>query len=666
MDDSDTFGERMKKKNSILGQLQPALIAISAFLFLLIATISYTNYKQGLWEKDIRANLLDVLISKKSKLEKALYSRIYYTRGVAAFVALKPEITSAEFNELAKEYIKNDSVISTMALSRNCVINAIYPLAGHEAAIGLDLLKHPERKEIVEKTIETHQTFIAGPVELVEGGIAFISYTPIFDKQSLENNQFWGVTDIVIKQKSLFNEVKFKTSENGIAYALRGYNGLGENGAVFWGDSAIFKLNPVIIQIELPIGSWVLAGVPEEGWNKYPSQDKAISLILIFSSFIISVLIWLFSKALLQIRNNEQELKAIFTSMDNIIIEFNSKGEYLKIAPTNDPLLYLSANELIGKNVSDIFEPEMADYFLKAFRECQETKKTVVIEYPLIIDGKEHWFSGRISYKTADSVILNAFDITERKINEELIHSSEKRLKELNEMKDKFYSIIAHDLRNPAGNMNSLINLILEDYDSMSEEQRIQLLHGLQSSSSNLHLLLEDLLQWSHSQSGKFRVNKQQVELHLKGNQIIQLNQADAQLKDIHLVNEINEDTRVYSDPDLLGIVLRNLVSNAIKFTARGGRIVISAAIFNENQNQYLRINVSDNGIGMQAKKLENLFRINQSVSTPGTENEKGTGLGLLLCKELTEKQGGTIAVKSLPGKGSTFSIIMPAASQLS
>ncbi len=649
----------MKKKNSLFGQLPPALIAISAFLFLFIGTIVYTNYKKGLWEKDIRANLMEVLIGKKSKLEKALYSRIYYTRGVAAFVALKPSITTEEFNELAKEYIKNDSVIGTMALSRNCVINAIYPLAGHEAAIGLDLLKHPERKEIVEKTIETHQTFIAGPVELVEGGIAFISYTPIFDKQSQAQDQFWGVTDIVIKQKSLFNEVKFNTSENEIEFALRGYNGSGEKGAIFWGEPTVFEQNPVIVHVDLPIGSWILAGVPSGGWNKYPSQDKAISFILILSSLIISVLIWLFSKALLKIRNNERELKAIFGSMDNIIIEFNSNGEYLKIAPTNDPLLFLSTNELIGKTVNDIFTPEMADFFLKAFRDCLESRNLNVLEYSLNINDKLHWFSGRISYKTADSVILNAFDITERKMNEERIHASEAKLKELNEMKDRFYSIIAHDLRNPVGSISAMLELIVSDYRIMDEDQRETLLQSLSSTSSNLYLLLEDLLHWSHSQIENFVVKKRQVQVSLILNTIIEQVKVNTKLKNIDLINTINQNTFANSDPDLLGIVLRNLVSNAIKFTPRGGQIAISAEDYVDQETQYLKINVSDNGIGIQPEKMETLFGI-QSTSTPGTENEKGTGLGLLLCKELTEKQGGKILAISYPGKGSTFSIILP------
>lgn len=652
----------MKSKKKILQRIQPSVFAIISFLILLVAAISYTNYKQGLWEKDVRANLLDVLIGKKSKLEKSLYSRIYYTRGVAAFVALKPDITISDFEALAKEYIKNDTVISTMALSRNCVINAIFPFEGHEAAIGLDLLTHPERKEIVEKTILTHQTFVAGPVELVEGGTAFISYTPIFNKDSKNEQHFWGVTDIVIKEQSLLNEARYQVREKGYDFALRGYNGQGNEGAVFWGDADLFKQNPVTINIDLPIGNWVLAGVPSDGWNHFPDQDKTISFILFLSSFIISVLVWLFTNALLKIRQNEKELTAIFASMDNVIVEYSSSGEYLKIAPTSDPLLIRSSTDLIGRTLHQIFEPEKADFILKSIRECLETRKLVVIEYSLEINGVEKWFSARISYKSGNSVIFNAFDITERKLNEEIIRKSEIRLKQLNEMKDKFNSIIAHDLRNPVGTMKVLLDLILDDFDSLDEVQLKAFLQSLKQSSGNLYLLLEDLLEWSQSQSGKIEVKKELINLQTFCGNISSQLEMDAAYKNITIICDLNKSVKVEADPNLSTIVLRNLLNNAIKFTPRGGEIRITSEETAVGEKQFCKINVADTGVGIPADKLETLFSVDKTSSTPGTENEKGTGFGLLLCKELVEKQGGQVFVASVLGKGSTFSFTLPAA----
>lgn len=652
----------MKNRKKLFKQTKPLLISVLAFVLLIVATVSYTEYKQGLWEKDIRANLLDVLIGKKSKLEKALYSRIYYTRGVAAFVALKPDITTNEFYELAKEYIKNDTVINSMALSPDCVIDAIYPHEGHEQAIGLDLLQHPERREIVEKTIETHQTFVAGPVELVEGGVAFISYTPIFQRSGKTENRFWGVTDIVIKQDGLFREAQFRTSENGYEYALRGYNGTGENGAVFWGNPDVFDKNPVSIHIELPIGTWVLAATPSSGWKEYPDQDKAFSLILIISSFIISVLVWLFTSALFKISQNEKDLKAIFGSMDNLIVEYSSKGEYLKIAPTNDSILIRPKHELIGKTVHEVLDRDLADHILKSIQECLSKNELVVIEYRLTIQAKEHWFSARINPKSDQVVIFNAFEVTELKRNEMLVRESGKRLQHLNEMKDKFYSIIAHDLRNPVGSMNQMFDLIVADFETLPKDELKMILTNLKESSRNLYHLLEDLLEWSRSQTGKLNVKKQAVDVNkLINNQFANL-QFEAKQKEIELFNEVDPGHFFSGDADLTGIVLRNLITNAIKFTERGGSVRISAEVVLRNNESLLKIKVQDSGIGMDINRLNSLFVIDQSESTPGTENEKGTGLGLLLCKELVEKQGGTLEVNSEPGLGSTFAMVMPVA----
>ena len=649
----------MKNKDSFNQHIQPAIIATLVLIILLFASIEFTKYKMGLWEKDIKAEMFDYLTGKKSSLEKALFSRIYYTRGVAAYVALNPDITNTEYTELAKEYIRNDSVISSMALSKDCILNAIYPLEGHEAALGLNLLEHPERKTIVEKTIETHLTFVAGPVELVEGGIAFISYTPIFDKTNQNEEQFWGVTDIVIEQNSLFKEAGLKHQENNYLLALRGTNGTGNEGNVFWGDENIFENNPVTIDIDLPIGNWILAAVPQEGWEKYADQDKTLFIILLFSTIIISILIWLFSRAILKIRYNEKELKAIFASLDSLIIELNHKGEYLKIASLNEELLYLPKENLIGKSLYEIFDKEKADYFKKAIENCLTNKKLVIIEYPLQINNEERWFSARISYKGNNSVIYNAYDITESKNREKRLEESEKQLKELNETKDKFFSIIAHDLRSPLGSQKSVIDLILEEYENLNESTRKELLNSLQESSYHLYNLLENLLEWAMSQSGKIKVVYKEINLKEKYSAILSQFKANAELKNIHLTNELNGDTNVLADENLTEAILRNLISNAIKFTNQGGEIKISSKRISIDNSEFLKISISDNGVGIKEEKVKTLFEPDKSQSVRGTADEKGTGLGLLLCKEFAEKQGGQILVESKIGEGSTFAFIL-------
>lgn len=654
--------KKSQKKKYLCCFIRPTIISFFIFIVLIIAATFYTHYKKGLWEKDIRTEMLNFMMGKKSRLEKALYSRIYYTRGVAAYVALNPEIKSKEFAQLAKEYMGNDTVISTLSLSKDCILNEIYPLEGHEKALGLNLLDHPARKEIVEKTIETQLTFVAGPVELVEGGIAFISYTPIFNKTNNNEKHFWGVTDIVIKQNSLFNEAKLESSESGYNFALKGYDGTGKDGDVFWGNGEIFEDNPVTINIDLPIGNWVFAAVPSRGWHLYSDQDKTLFIILFISALIISFLIWLFSKALLRIKNNEKELKAVFESLDSLIMEFNAKGDFIKISSANDDLLYLQREELKGKNIDTIFDKEQAGIFKEAIQDCVTNKKLVVIEYPLQIKGRELWFLSRISYKSNTSVIVNAYDITEKKKQEDSLIRSEQQLMELNSMKDKFFSIIAHDLRGPLGGQKSLIDFIIDEYEDLDEATRKEMIISLQESSNSVYILLENLLNWSMSQSGKIEVNNLKFNLYECVSGAFTDCTKDAKLKNIQLENKLDENTIVFADVNLTGTILRNLISNAIKFTQPGGKIKVHSQLSVIDGKEYQNICVSDNGVGIEEKKLNTLFHLDKAQSTPGTSNEKGNGLGLLLCKELAELQGSKMSVSSTFTKGSTFSFILPSA----
>ncbi|WP_167615175.1 ATP-binding protein [Maribellus sediminis] len=651
---------RVPKKYKIY--LQPTLISIVIFVILAAGISGFTKYKLGLWEKDIRAGLFDVVSGKKSKLEKALYSRIFYTRGVAAYVSLNPEISQDEFAELAKEYIKNDTVISTMSLSKDCIITDIYPVEGHEEAIGLNLLEHPERKKIVEKTIETHLTFIAGPVELVEGGIAFISYTPVFDKTMTGKERFWGVTDIVIKRDELLNEAGLNKLENGFEYALRGVNGDGYEGDVFWGDPAIFDQNPVEISVDLPIGKWILAAAPSSGWRKYADQDKAMFMVLLFSAIIISILIWLFVNALSKISRNEKELKAIFASLDSLIIELDSNGKYLKIAAINEDDLILPKEELIGKFIHDVFDPSKTEYIMQAIKNCLKSKELQVVEYSIVLNGEEKWFSARISYKSYDSIIFNAYDITEAKEREKQLQESELQLKELNASKDKFFSIIAHDLRSPLAGQKGVIDILLAEQDELDEKTKRDLLKSVQTSSNQLYVLLENLLKWALSQSGALNSVPTKLDLYSTYDAVIQRYETSARLKDIQLEDKLTEGIVVMADEQLTDTVLRNLVSNAIKFTQQGGKVRVHSEVVQQNGKSFCKVSVSDTGIGISPEVLEKLFKTGNSKSSNGTANEMGSGLGLLLCKEFVGIQGGEIWAESTVGKGSVFSFTLPMA----
>ncbi len=639
-------------KSSLLPILSTVLLLIVSFY----SIFEFTEYAQHKKTKTEREKVYELLSTKKSRLEKALYSRIYYTKGVAAYISLNPEINHLNFQELAHELIQNDSLINTMSIAKDGVISSIYPYKGHEEAVGLDLLSHPARREIVEKTIETHNTFVAGPVELVEGGIAFVSYTPIFYKNGERNGDFWGVTDIVVRRDMLFREAGLENQKDILDYSVKGHDGLGAAGNVIWGDSTVFAKDPVTIQMVLPTGSWLIAATPKAGWEIYGENEKSLLMFLYFSAVIISLLIGLLVKTYLRVIENEKQLKAMFGAMKDIVIEYNLEGVYLNIAPTNESLLVKPRSELLGKSVYDVLEKNLADTVILNIKNAIQQNTIQIFDYPLEINNKKLWFQGRVSKISNDRALLVSHDNTERTLAVNKIKESEAELKKSNALKDKFFSIIAHDLKSPIGSFSLLTDTLRKDYDSFEDNERKEFIELLNNSSKNLVNLIENLLQWSRSQKGDISFAPEATDLSFIAENVKNTLSISAEAKGIHIVNEISSGSFANIDVNMITTVIRNLVSNAVKYTNQDGSVLIRSKL----SEAYVEVSIEDNGIGMSEDVKNKLFKLASAVSMPGTNNENGTGLGLILCREFVEKHGGNIGVESTPGKGSRFFFTLP------
>lgn len=245
-----------------------------------------------------------------------------------------------------------------------------------------------------------------------------------------------------------------------------------------------------------------------------------------------------------------------------------------------------------------------------------------------------------------------------RKRNAEAIKKYAEELNQLNATKDKFFSIIAHDLRNPFITILGFSELLLNDFSDLTDDEKIYYINEMHKSAEISHNLLQNLLQWSRSQTGKIEFNPQKISLLEIILQNIELLKATALKKQILLVNEVSSQILVKADEDMISTVMRNLLTNALKFTNKNGSITISSTV----KDGKVEISVKDTGIGMDENARKKLFRIDETLSTTGTDNETGTGLGLVLCKEFVEKHGGQISVVSELKKGSEFIFTLPLA----
>lgn len=310
----------------------------------------------------------------------------------------------------------------------------------------------------------------------------------------------------------------------------------------------------------------------------------------------------------------------------------------------------------IGDSLIEIFEKEEFKDFKLAIENCFKGEKSI-IQHEEDVGGKHIYLERYLHpiYTENDEIIgVSIFtkDITQRKLDEKIILDREQKLKELNAAKDKFFSIVAHDLKNFFNTLLGFSNLLVQavyDEDKESFKEFAEILH---QSSKNGYRFLENLLEWSRIQSGRTSWNPKKINLKNIIEENIELINNGAKAKGITLKNLVEDKIYAFADYFMIDTVVRNLLSNALKFTNSGGIITANAFI---NESGLVEVTVSDTGVGISKENLQKLFKIDSAFTTYGTAQEKGTGLGLILCMEFIEKNKGKIWVESEKGVGTTF-----------
>jgi nitrogen fixation negative regulator NifL len=319
--------------------------------------------------------------------------------------------------------------------------------------------------------------------------------------------------------------------------------------------------------------------------------------------------------------------------------------------------------QIIGKTVFEIAPAELADFYFLADAEFQNEKINYQ-EYESQIRYADGSIHDALFYKASLLDEQNKFggivgiilDISERNINTKLIQDNARELKQMNFEKDRFLSIMAHDLKNSFNILIGFSTLLQKNWQKYEQSRIESQLQIINSTASNTYDLLEDLLLWAKALSGNLPFSPQPVAIDSLCKSIIQILIPAAQAKNIAIHCMLTERINAIGDQNMIKTILRNLIQNAIKFTPQNGTVTISAAQVDKN----IKISVHDTGIGIADDVKQKLWDIMQPFSTAGTEGEGGTGLGLILCRELVNKHGGRIWVDSEVGSGSEFSFTLP------
>jgi len=323
-----------------------------------------------------------------------------------------------------------------------------------------------------------------------------------------------------------------------------------------------------------------------------------------------------------------------------------------------------SEAEVLGKSLRILFPSVLAENSMALIRKTSTGERWKTVEIQIQHQDKSIqtvlWNSATLfaaDGKTPIATIAQGQNITKRIQAEHEIKLKNEELRKINAEKDKFFSIIAHDLRSPFTGFLGLTRLIAEELPSLSNDEIQNIAISMKDTATNLYRLIENLLHWARAQQGLIPFNPQNLLLLPTFHESIEMVLEPAKNKKIELVYDIPDDLEIYADNNIIQTVIRNLITNAVKFTPQGGKIYLSAKT---TTDKCVEISVKDSGIGMSSELIENLFRIDVQTRRKGTEGEPSTGLGLLLCKEFVEKHGGKIWVESEEGKGSVFSVTLP------
>jgi PAS domain S-box-containing protein len=362
------------------------------------------------------------------------------------------------------------------------------------------------------------------------------------------------------------------------------------------------------------------------------------------------------------ISQKEKEYQRIFNAFPDIYFKSSYNREVLEVSPSAYDISGFTREEIIGKPSKDFYYLE--EDYRRLGKLIVENGSIKDVDFKLRIKGNKYLncsLSGKLIFGEdgepleVEGVIR---DISQRvKALKKLVESEEK-LKEANLTKDKVFSIISHDLRGPISTNKSIVDLIVNEFEKIGKEEIYRLLESYKPTADATYFLLENLLSWSQTQMEQISFHPGLNHVNALVEENVELYSSHAKSKDIKLSSSVQLGLIGFFDKAMLDIVIRNLISNAIKFTQKGGKVEIKSSI----NGNFIYLSVVDSGVGIPKSRIKNIFGDLDSnkITSAGTENEKGAGLGLVLCKEFIELNGGEIKVESKEDKGTTFTFSVP------
>jgi hypothetical protein len=622
----------------------------------------------------------------RSRLEGYVNADVELIRGLAAILSAEPDMGQERYSALVSRITAGHGEFRNIAAAPDLVVSMVYPEERNKPIIGLDYNRNEAQRKAAYRVRDRGAVVIAGPIELIQGGQGFIYRFPVFTGQG-EAQEFWGILSAVLDVDVLLAETGVTAPGLGIDIALQGKDGLGTAGEHFFGDPEIFQDDPVLVEISLQEGSWMMAARPKGGWPAKPANFWHLRAVLAVAGLMIIVplvlagmLVSARSRVIRKLRRREQELAAM-TGRLEVALKTSVIGIWEYKIDSGELIWDQNMCTLYGIDRKPGVQPTGAwhrslhpeDYEIAVQTlEAGVSEGKLSSEFRIVRpDGAvRHIRALASNWRMADGdwMIGVNWDVTrDVQLREEVIRTNRKLSQGNRELKrakaeaeradrakSEFLANMSHEIRTP---MNGIVGMadLLADADLPQEER--QYVDTIRDSSLALLKIIDDILDLSRLEAGQPAISSEDFNLRDTIHGVTGLLQAKAGQKGISLEAEIDDrlPEYVHGDDGRLRQILVNVLGNAVKFTSDGG--VELRAMPDASKPGRIAIEIKDSGIGIPPAQQAVIFDRFSQADSAVTRAYGGTGLGLTISRLLAERMGGGISLTSEPGKGSCFRI---------
>ncbi|MFY0661731.1 MAG: response regulator [Shimia sp.] len=592
----------------------------------------------------------------RAQLEGHVTADILLVRGMVAALSANLDMSQKDYSALASQVMGSHYEFLNIALAPDLVVNRVYPYEPNKAALGLDYNKNEAQRAAAYRVRDSGEVVLAGPLNLVQGGTGFVGRFPVWDTRNGQR-RFWGLVAAVIDADVLYKEAGLLDPSLAIDIALIGKDGTGAQGELFFGDSTILDDTPILMDIQLPSGSWQMAVRPKIGWATAADDVWGIRVFFLFVGLLIFIPTFAAGRlsetrrhAIDALKRREAELERLSLvakhASDSIILS-TPDGIIQWVNAGFTRMMGYSSEEAVGQHVAQLLNSEntnpdtvqaMIEQRIQGNRfHCQIVNKTK--------DGRDIWVGTNIfPIKDDDgNVTMNIGierDITRTKNYEKDLAEAKLVAEKADRAKSEFLANMSHEIRTPMNGILGMADVLSESDLSIDDRQCVE---TLRDSGHALLKIINDILDLSRLESGKLEVSEVDFNLRRCINSAVELLRHKAEKKGIFLTVDYAEDLPqdVRSDDGRLRQIVVNLVGNAVKFTSEGGvRVKVSR---DDDAEHGIKIGVYDTGIGITSEQAKHIFDRFAQADAATTRAFGGTGLGLTISAMLARRMGGNI-----------------------